>query len=138
MTKKYKLKMKYTPEELKELKVMINSRVSTIRILVDCIAKDYSYHALHSKYLNFPSSDDFDFMADIYNVVMDQVEWPEKQYRVHDKVTDQYIRIEHHQTWWSFNPPNYLRTKQQWLEINPAYEPMLEEVEDNKVEEENE
>ncbi|MQS52153.1 hypothetical protein [Companilactobacillus mishanensis] len=130
MTKKYKLKLKYTPDELKELKVINNGLVSTITILAKYISKNFHFHALHSKYLRISASEEFDFMADIYNAVMDQVEWPEKLYRVHDKVTDQFIRIEHHQTWWSFNPPNYLKTKQQWLEINPAYEPMLEEVEE--------
>jgi len=94
---------------------------------------------LREKYLAMEYEDEFDFMADVNNVVMGTAIFPEKKYFVHDKVTDQYIY--YNVTGWSLCWGRFdvtipdlgipdKKTKEEWLAINPAYEPMLEETED--------
>jgi hypothetical protein len=58
--------------------------------------------------------------------------FPNKLYIVHDKATDHYIyynELLDNLRWSQLRIPDK-KTKKEWLEINPAYEPMLEEVED--------
>ena len=137
---KYKLKLDYTADELKELKRFstdYHSPMNAIkRIVKEGVVGDQLGH-LRKKYLAMEYEDEFNFMADVNNVVMGTAILPEEKYVVHDKVTDQYI-------YYSF-PWKGLRwgslqlgtgaerkTKDEWLEINPAYEPMLERVEDDE------
>lgn len=134
---KYKLKLDYTAEELKELKELSknhHSPMSAIRHVVPVGTGDHPFRSLEEKYSAIDFEDEFDFMADINNVVMGTAIFPEKKYVVHDKVTCQYIYYNMTQfclRWRQLDAglPE-IKTKDEWLAINPAYEPMLEMVED--------
>ena len=79
--------------------------------------------------------DDSDFVEDINNVARGTAIFPENKYFVHDKATDQCI----YYNWaWTERGLDWgqlekeipeIKTKDEWLEINPEYEPMLERVE---------
>ena len=134
---KYKLKLDYTENELKELKELsktYNSPMYAISELL--IAGTHGVENLQAKYFAIGREDEFDFMADINNVVMGIAIFPEEKYVVHDKVTDQYIYYSMNQKrkrWGQlqlWTPEK--KTKDEWLAINPAYESMLEKVEDNE------
>ena len=134
---KYKLKLDYTEEELKELRELRENHDSPMyatRQIADIGNGSDKLKNLQIKYAGIDYEDEFDFMADINNVVMGTAIFPCELYIVHDKVTDQYIyySIEHIGLRWGqlklVNP--FQNTKERWLEINPAYEPMLERVED--------
>ena len=135
---KYKLKLNYTPEELKELKLLKHAPFHSTLLVVEITALDGQFKDLHQKWLEIPAVDELKFMTDIYNASWDRVDWPkEKLYYVHDNVTDQYIKktINGVFVWTNMLAP-CVNTKSEWLAINPAYEAMLEEVEDDEVEEE--
>ena len=140
---KYKLKLNYTPEELKELKVLKYAPFHSTLLVVEITALDGQFKDLHQKWLEIPAVDELKFMTDIYNASWDRVDWPkEKLYVVHDQATDQCIYYD----WaWAESGLDWgqieeeipeKKTKSEWLAINPAYEAMLEEVEDDEVEEE--
>ena len=135
--KKYKLKLDYTADELKELRRLSKDYKSPMnaikQIVKEGVVGDQLGH-LREKYLAMEYEDEFDFMADVNNVVMGTAIFPEKKYVVHDKVTDQYIYYD--VIGWSLRwglldvyVPDE-KTKEEWLEINPAYEAMLEKVGD--------
>lgn len=144
--KKYKLKLDYTEEELKELKRIKknnNSPMNATRQIADIGNNSDKLKNLQIKYAGIYYEDEFDFMADINNVVMGTAIFPEEKYVVHDKVTDQYIY--YNVAEWSLRwgrsgvviPDDWGRsdvvipdekTKDEWLAINPAYESMLEKV----------
>ena len=139
--KKYKLKLDYTEDELKELKRFntdYHSPMNAIKQIVkEGVVGDQLGH-LREKYLAMEYEDEFDFMADVNNVVMGTAVFPENKYVVHDKVTDQYIY--YNATEWSLRWGRFdvaipdigipdEKTKDEWLAINSAYEPMLEKVE---------
>ena len=137
--KKYKLKLDYTAGELKELKELgknYGTPMTTVWRIVgkgDC---NGPFKNLREKYFEIKPEDEFDFMADINNVVMGIAIFPEEKYVVHDKVTDQYIYYSMNQKrkrWGQLQlwTPDE-KTKEEWLAINPAYESMLEKVEDNE------
>ena len=142
---KYKLKLNYTEGELKELKQLSEDYHNTPIVAlwqVAGVAGGYDlFRNLREKYSAIGHEDEFNFMADINNVVMGTAIFPEKKYVVHDKVTDQYIyytALQGNLRWGDLKPCAEKKTKKEWLAINPAYESMLEDVEDDKVEEENE
>ena len=129
---KYKLKLNYTQEELKELKVLKYAPFHSMILVVKITASDGKFKDLHQKWLEIPAVDELKFMTDIYNASWDRVDWPkEKLYVVHDNVTDQYIKktINGVFVWTNVLAPG-VNTKSEWLAINPAYEAMLEEVEE--------
>ena len=129
---KYKLKLNYTPEELKELKFLKHAPFHSTLLVVEITALDGQFKDLHQKWLEIPSVDELKFMTDIYNASWDRVDWPkEKLYVVHDNVTDQYIKktINGVFVWTNVLAP-CVNTKSEWLAINPAYEAMLEEAEE--------
>jgi len=137
--KKYKLKLDYTEEELKELKeISINcsSSINAIVEIVDSVSGDGLLRNLGAKYLTIDYEDDSDFVEDINNVVMGTAIFPEKKYVVHDKITDQYIYYSMEQKGLRWGQPHsgkvVTKTKDEWLAISPAYEPMLERVEDDE------
>lgn len=135
--KKYKLKLDYTADELKELKRLntdYHSPMKAIhRIVIVGVETDYgSLRSLGAKYLTIGFEDELDFIADISNAVMGTAIFPEEEYVVHDKVTDQYVcfnTLAELFCWSQVRVP-YKNTKKWWLAINPAYEPMLEKAED--------
>ena len=135
--KKYKLKLHYTEEELKELKELgknYGSPMTTVWRVVgkgDC---NGPFKNLREKYFEIKPEDEFDFMADINNVVMGTAILPEKKYVVHDSVTDRYIyySVTTSGLCWRQLQAGIpeIKTKDEWLAISPAYELMLERVED--------
>ena len=134
--KKYKLKLDYTEDELKELKRLGEDYSSPINALYQIITVpscDDPPINLRAKYFAMGHEDEFDFMADISNVVMGTAIFPKKKYVVHDKITDQYIYygVKRIGLFWgqlgAAIPEK--KTKEEWLAINSAYEPMLEKVE---------
>lgn len=127
----HKLKLDYTVDELKELKFLKHAPFHSTLLVVEITASDGQFKDLHQKWLEIPAVDELKFMTDIYNASWDQVDWPkEKLYVVHDNVTDQYIKktINGVFVWTNVLAP-CVNTKSEWLAINPAYEAMLEEVE---------
>lgn len=133
---KYKLKLDYTEEELKELKELGKYYFSPMEAIQDIlnvgIGKD-SFENLWAKYIAIREEDEFDFMADINNVVMGTAIFPEEEYVVHDSTTDQYIYYS--MPWkclrWGslqLGTGAEKKTKEEWLAISPAYGLMLEEV----------
>lgn len=135
--KKYKLKLDYTVEELKELKELGQTYDSAMNAVWGVVGAEYSSSPvgdLQKKYRMLDNHKDFDFMADINNVVMGTAIFPEKKYVVHDKITGQYIYYNMEQfglRWGQLEAEiPEKNTKEEWLAINPTYELMLEKVED--------
>lgn len=135
--KKYKLKLHYTADELKELKELrkdYESPMNAIYHIIETQTNDNILRNLRKKYITLDNHKDFDFMADINNVLMGIAIFPEEKYVVHDSTTGQYIY--YNATEWRLRwgqleaviPEK--KTKDEWLAINPAYEAMLENVED--------
>ena len=134
--KKYKLKLDYTADELKELKELGQTYDSAMNAVWGVVGAAYSSGPvgdLQKKYRMLDNHKDFDFMADIHNVVMGTAIFPDKKYVVHDKVTDQYIcySVKKCGLFWGQLEVAipYKNTQKWWLAINPAYETMLERVE---------
>ena len=132
--KKYKLKLDYTVDELKELKELrrhYDSPMDAIRQIVLVTIGDDLCRNLREKYFATRPADEFDLMTDINNVVMGTAIFPEEKYVVHDSVTDRYVRFNTLEGtfYWSQLERTEIKTKEEWLAINPAYEPMLEKVE---------
>ena len=136
--KKYKLKLDYTADELKELKRLGEDYSSPLVAVYQLGEKESIndlFRNLQRKYRVLDIHKEFAFMADINNVVMGTAVFPEEKYVVHDKVTDQYIYcnvlVKGELHWWKLGVETAeKKTKDEWLAINPAYEPMLERVED--------
>lgn len=133
---KYKLKLDYTAGEIEELKYLSKGHKSPMAVIhwIVQLGDSNPFINLRAKYFAIGHEDEFDFMADVNNVVMGTAIFPEKKYVVHDKVTDQYIyyNVEEWSLRWGrldVDIPDE-KTKEEWLAISPAYEPMLERVED--------
>lgn len=132
---KYKLKLNYTADELKELKRLgecyINPMKAVSRVL-ETEASDEPFGALWLKTMEYDKQ--LDFMTDINNVVMGTAIFPEKMYWVYDSVTDQYLTEFERGVYgwfrWVSNKRRVKKTKEEWMHINPAYELMLVEVEE--------
>ena len=135
--KKYKLKLDYTEDELQELKILgvaYDSPIDAVYRLGEKESINDLFRNLQRKYRILDIHKEFDFMADINNVVMGTAIFPEEKYVVHDKVTGQYIyyNVTEWRLGWGQLEKEIpdIKTKDEWLAINPAYEPMLEKVED--------
>ena len=135
--KKYKLKLDYTADELKELRRLSKDYKSPMnaikQIVKEGVVGDQLGH-LREKYLAMEYEDEFDFMADVNNVVMGTAIFPDKKYAVHDSVTDRYVCFNALAETFCWSPVQSripeMKTKKEWLKINPAYEAMLEKVGD--------
>jgi len=82
---KYKLKLDYTADELKELKELGQTYDSAMNAVWGVVGAAYSSGPvgyLPKKYIMLDNHKDFDFMADINNVVMGTAIFPEKKYYV--------------------------------------------------------
>lgn len=89
--KKYKLKLDYTADELKELKELgkyYSSPMTAVYRVARVIACNDPFRSLWKKYKILDIYKEFDFMTDINNVVMGTAIFPEEKYVVHDKFTD--------------------------------------------------
>lgn len=132
---KYKLKLDYTADELKELKELSKTYDSPMYAISELlIAGTHGVENLQAKYLEMRHEDEFDLMADINNVIMGTAVFPNKLYIVHDTNTNSVIYHDDINNKLIWAPLCFYRpvknTKEEWLSINPAYEPMLERVED--------
>lgn len=142
---KYKLKLNYTENELRELKELgkaRNSPMTAVSRVVKTGVKIQPYEFLWRKYRTLDSHKEFDFMADINNVVMGTVIFPEpKKYYVQLIAGDE-------ESYLSTNPIGGVQlynrrglngwktkfTRDEVIAIDPRLVPFMEEVEDNKVE----
>lgn len=82
---KYKLKLNYTENELRELKELgkaLNSPMTAVSRVVKTGVKIQPYEFLWRKYRTLDSHKEFDFMADINNAVMGTAIFPEKKYNI--------------------------------------------------------
>ena len=134
---KYKLKLNYTENELRELKELGKAYDSPIHAIGKLLMPEtHGVGSLQAKYMTMEHTKEFNFMADVNNVVMGTAIFPEKKYVIHDKVTDQYIYynvLQGDLHWWQLGAGTAeKKTKEEWLAINPAYEPMLEEADDDE------
>jgi len=137
--KKYKLKLHYTADELKELKGLrkdYKSPMNAIYHIIETQTNDDILKNLRKKYRILDIHKEFDFMADINNAVMGTAIFPENKYAVHDSTTNQYLYYNIKQKGLRWGQPHsgkvVTKTKDEWLAISPAYEPMLERVEDDE------
>ena len=137
---KYKLKLHYTADELKELKRFstdYHSPMNAIKQIVkEGVVGDQLGH-LREKYLAMEYEDEFNFMADVNNVVMGTAILPEsKKYYVHliKGDSDSYLN-------YGLDSKNYYTsdkeeisrlktqfTKEEIRAINPNYLLFIEEV----------
>lgn len=135
-TKKYKLKLDYTEEELKELRILgeYDSPMNAIWLVLEAGSSNNKFINLREKYIAMEYEDEFDFIEDISNMVMRTAIFPENKYFVHDSTTNQYLYYNIKQKGLHWGQPHsgkvVTKTKDEWLAISPAYEPMLERVED--------
>jgi len=136
--KKYKLKLDYTADELKALRILgeYDSPMYAVNQIVQAKVCNNPFISLWRKYRTMEYEDEFDFVADINNVVKRTAIFPDKKYVVHDSVTDRYVcfnALAETFCWSSVQSriPE-MKTKKEWLKINPAYETMLERVEDDE------
>lgn len=136
--KKYKLKLDYTEGGLKELKRLGEDYCSPMKAIYRIVGLesgtcDNPFKNLREKYLAIGLEDEFDFMTDINNVAMGTAIFPNKLYIVHDTNTNSVIYHDDINNKLIWAPLCFYRpvknTKEEWLAINPAYEPMLEKVE---------
>jgi len=136
--KKYKLKLDYTADELKALRILgeYDSPMYAVNQIVQAKVCNNPFISLWRKYRTMEYEDEFDFVADINNAVKGTAIFPDKKYVVHDSVTDRYVcfnALAETFCWSSVQSriPE-MKTKKEWLKINPAYETMLERVEDDE------
>lgn len=128
---KYRLNLNYTEKELRELKALerhYDSPMVAIHQIVDTEDCDDTVIKLWEKFDAIDYKDEFKFMADINNVVMGTAIFPQKKYVVYDSATDQYIyysALQDNLRWGYLKSCAEKKTKEEWLAINPAYEPML-------------
>lgn len=133
---KYKLKLNYTVDELKELKELsyYNSPMDAIIRVARADAVSEPFRKLMLKLPSIAVDEEFDFMADINNVVMGTAIFPDKLYIIHDTNTNCVIYHDDINNKLDWGPLTFYRpvknTKSEWLAINPAYESMLVEVEE--------
>lgn len=132
---KYKLKLNYTEGELKELKELGKAYDSPIHAIGKLLMPEtHGIGSLQAKYMTMEHTKEFDFMTDINNVVMGTVIFPDKLYIIHDTNTNCVIYHDYIHNKLDWGPLTFYspveNTKEDWLAINPAYESMLERVEE--------
>lgn len=130
---KYKLKLNYTENELRELKELerhYDSPMVAIHQIVDTEDCDDALIKLWEKFGATDYKDEFKFMTDINNVVMGTAIFPDNLYIIHDTNTNCVIYHDDINNKLDWGPLTFYRpvknTKEDWLAINPAYESMLE------------
>ena len=128
----------WTKDERKELEeAKDNGFLSVIALFCSIKRDDNNCHALYEKYYREDTNGNNLMAKDIIDFYCGNAKFPEQKYVVHDKVTDQYIYCnvlaKGKLHWWELGAETAERkTKEEWLKINPAYEAMLERVEDNE------
>lgn len=127
----------YSKEEQRELEeAKDNGFLSVIALICSIKRDDNNCHALYEKYYREDTNKNNQMAKDIIDFYYGNAKFPEQKYVVHDKVTDRYIyfnKLEKSFYWSQLQArmPE-IKTKDEWLEINPAYEPRLERLEDDE------
>ena len=125
----------YSEQEQRELEeAKDNGFLSVIALICSIKRDDDNCHALYEKYYREDTNGNNQMAKDIIDFYCGNAILPEEKYVVHDKVTDQCIY--YNWTWaergldWGQIEEEVpeIKTKEEWLKINPAYEPMLEKV----------
>ena len=122
----------WTKDERKELEeAKDNGFLSVIALICSIKRDDDNCHALYEKYYREDTNGNNQMAKDIIDFYCGNAKFPEQKYVVHDKVTDRYVRFNTlEETFcWSQLERTEIKTKKEWLAINPAYEAMLEKVE---------
>lgn len=123
----------WTNEEQKELEEAKDNAFNSAIELIRGIFEDGDHcKALTGKYIDQDTDEDNQLAKDIVDFYIGTAKFPKELYVVHDKVTDRYVcfnTLEETFCWSQLRIPE-TNTKEEWLTINPAYEPMLEMVED--------
>ena len=125
----------YSKAERRELEeAKDNGFLSVIALICSIKRDDDNFHALYEKYYRDDTNGNNQMAKDIIDFYYGNAAFPEEKYVVHDKVTDQYIYYSFTRKvlrWGSLQLGTGAekKTKDEWLAINPAYEPMLEKVE---------
>lgn len=128
----------WTKDERKELEeAKDNGFLSVIALICSIKRDDDNCHALYEKYYREDTNGNNQMAKDIIDFYCGNAKFPEQKYVVHDKVTDQYIYYSFTRKvlrWGSLQLGTGAekKTKDEWLTINSAYEPMLEKVEDDE------
>lgn len=140
---KYKLKLDYTADELKELKRFstdYHSPMNAIKQIVKEGVADDQFRHLREKYLAMEYEDEFNFMADVNNVVMGTAIFPKpKKYYVHLIKSDCYSYLNIN-TYGGLKLYDRLElngfktkfTREEVVAMDPRLVPLMEEVEDDK------
>lgn len=127
----------WTKDERKELEeARDNGFLSVIALICSIKRDDNNCHALYGKYYRDDTNGNNQMAKDIIDFYYGDAKFAEEKYVVHDSTTGQYIYYNVMQwslRWWKLGVETAERkTEDEWLEINPAYEPMLEKVEDDE------
>ena len=124
----------YSKAERRELEeAKDNGFLSVIALICSIKRDDDNCHALYEKYYCEDTNKNNQMAKDIIDFYYGNAIFPEEKYVVHDKVTDQYICYclnENGFAWGYLESDAVTHVKGKWLAINPAYEAMLEKVED--------
>ena len=129
----------YSKDEQKELEyAKKNMSCNDLLHNITYFPANIECNPIKDKYDSADTDERISIIRDILDFYTDKAKFPENKYIVHDKVTDQYIYYS--MTEWSFRWGRFnlatdidipdKKTKDEWLAINPAYEPMLESVEE--------
>ena len=125
----------YSEQERKELEgAKDNGFLSVIALFCSIKHDDNNCHALYEKYYREDTNGNNLMARDIADYYAGVAKFPEEKYVVHDKTAGQYIyySVKRIGLFWgqlgAVIPEE--KTKEEWLKINPAYETMLEKVED--------
>lgn len=92
---------------------------------------DMNCGLIWQKYDKSEKDEQISIIRDILDFYTDKAKFPENKYVVHDKVTGQYIYYNVTDGLYWGQPHSgkaVTNTKEEWLTINPAYEPMLEKL----------
>ena len=127
--------LKGWPEnERKELEEAKDNGFNAIGLINGIINSENDCIFLAGRYEDESSDEDNLLARDIADYYAGVAKFPEKKYVVHDKVTGQYIcfnRLTESFCWSQLWIPEK-NTKEEWLEINPAYESMLVEADNEE------
>ena len=123
----------YSKAEQRELEeAKDNGFLSVIALFCSIKRDDNNCRALYEKYYREDTNGNNQMARDIADFYCGNAKFPEQKYVVHDKATDQYIYYDVTERGFHWGEIGRVRpdikTKDELLAINPAYEPMLEKV----------
>ena len=124
----------YSKDEQKELEyAKKNMSCNDLLHNITYFPANIECNPIKDKYDSADTDERISIIRDILDFYTDKAKFPENKYIVHDKITDQYIYYNMTEgLYWGQLEAGIpdKETKEEWLAISPAYEPMLERVED--------